>query len=122
MLSHEGRCFTFNQSADGFLRAEGIGAVVLQQTKYDQEKHFGMLAGSNCNQDGRSASLTAPSGPAQVLCVQGAQRSAGKVPHEIDISECHGTGTALGDPIEVGSLRRVFTPKGVASRPDAFIF
>merc|ERR1740130_1644836 len=62
------------------------------------------LIGTCCNQDGRSATLTAPNGPAQQMCIRGSMKNAGLSVQEISQAECHGTGTALGDPIEVGSL------------------
>lgn len=108
MLSHEGRCFTFNATADGYARGELCGALAFKQLKYD-ERALACLAGSQVNQDGRSASLTAPNGPAQERCLQAVMRETGMTPSEIDIFECHGTGTSLGDPIEVGSFRKVMS-------------
>eukprot|EP00933_Yihiella_yeosuensis_P040008 TRINITY_DN3421_c0_g1_i1.p1 TRINITY_DN3421_c0_g1~~TRINITY_DN3421_c0_g1_i1.p1 ORF type:complete len:354 (+),score=63.49 TRINITY_DN3421_c0_g1_i1:1-1062(+) len=66
-----------------------------------------MLAGSQVNQDGRSASLTAPNGPAQERCALAVMKEVGLRPPEIDTTECHGTGTSLGDPIEIGAYRKV---------------
>lgn len=111
MLSPSGRCFTFNASANGFLRCEAVGSICLKYDDYGQDKHYAMLSGSSANQDGRSASLTAPNGPAQVGVIHEVLREYGLTPNEVDISECHGTATALGDPIEVGSVRKVFDPR-----------
>lgn len=108
MLSHEGRCFTFNATADGYERGELCGALGFKQKKYD-DTCFNVLAGTQANQDGRSASLTAPNGPAQERCLQAVLRESGMTPSEIDIFECHGTGTSLGDPIEIGSFRKVMS-------------
>lgn len=108
MLSHEGRCFTFNSTADGYARGELCGAVAFKQNAYD-ENALCCLAGSQVNQDGRSASLTAPNGPAQERCLNAVLRETGMSPSEIDIFECHGTGTSLGDPIEIGSFRKVMS-------------
>lgn len=116
MLSHEGRSFTFNASADGYARGECSGAMCLKQERYDSEKAFCVLAGSQANQDGRSASMTAPNGPAQERCMQAVLRESGLAAAEIDCIECHGTGTALGDPIEVGSFRKVMS-KGKREEP-----
>lgn len=114
MLSHEGRCFTFNATADGYQRGELCGAIAFKQERYDDTK-FNVLAGTQANQDGRSASLTAPNGPAQERCLQAVLRESGMSPSEIDIFECHGTGTSLGDPIEIGSFRKVMS---IAERKD----
>lgn len=108
MLSHEGRCFTFNATADGYQRGELCGAAGFKQIKFD-DTCLNALAGTQANQDGRSASLTAPNGPAQERCLQAVMRESGMSPSEIDIFECHGTGTALGDPIEIGSFRKVMS-------------
>lgn len=106
MLSHEGRCFTFNKTADGYARGELCGCIAFKQQKYD-EQALCCLYGTQANQDGRSASLTAPNGPAQERCLKAVLRETGMTPSEIDCFECHGTGTALGDPIEIGSFRKV---------------
>jgi len=108
MLSHEGRCFTYNATADGYARGELCGAIAFKQLPYD-EKALACLAGSQVNQDGRSASLTAPNGPAQERCLSAVLRETGMTPSEIDVFECHGTGTSLGDPIEIGSFRKVMS-------------
>lgn len=107
MLSFMGRCFTFNATGDGYLRGEGAGFVCMQMQK--PESSYCSLAGSQTNQDGRSASLTAPNGPSQEKCIQAALRETQREPREVDCFECHGTGTALGDPIEVGSFRRIYS-------------
>jgi malonyl CoA-acyl carrier protein transacylase len=108
MLSHEGRCFTFNATADGYNRAELCGAMGFKQIKYD-DNALCILAGTQANQDGRSASMTAPNGPAQERCVQAVLKETQLTPTEIDLFECHGTGTSLGDPIEIGSFKKVMS-------------
>merc|ERR1712216_658803 len=105
MLSPEGRCFTFNASGNGFLRSEAIGFIGMKFLPYSKDTCFCTVSATNANQDGRSASMTAPSGPAQVANTRMALSEHQISPNEIDISECHGTATALGDPIEVGSVR-----------------
>lgn len=108
MHSHIGRCFTYNFSADGYTRGEATAAAGFKLRKFDRESgDFAILAGSNANQDGRSASLTAPNGPAQERCAQAVLKEIGLKPPEIDTTECHGTGTSLGDPIEIGAYRKV---------------
>nr|AQS99253.1 type I polyketide synthase [Gambierdiscus excentricus] len=110
MLSHQGRSFTFNRSADGYQRGEGCGAIYIklfQGNKKEEEERVCALIGTATNQDGRSASLTAPNGPAQQAVIKKSMAFAGINPNTVSIAECHGTGTALGDPIEVGALMAV---------------
>jgi len=111
MLSHNGRCFTFDKSADGYTRGELCGALGFKPSqKFDNgENMYGLVAGTFSNQDGRSATMTAPNGPAQEKCIQGVLREAKLSAADIDCFECHGTGTALGDPIEVGSFRKAMS-------------
>lgn len=108
MHSHKGRCFTYNSSADGYARGEATAATGIKLKTFDGEVgDFCMLAGSQVNQDGRSASLTAPNGPAQERCSVAVIKEVGIRTPEIDTTECHGTGTSLGDPIEIGAYRKV---------------
>jgi len=110
MLSHKGRCFTYNNTADGYARGECTASACLKLRQWDKEGgDMCVLAGSNVNQDGRSASLTAPNGPSQERCSQSVLREVGITPLEVDTTECHGTGTALGDPIEIGAYRKVMS-------------
>jgi len=111
MLSFRGRCFTFDASADGFIRGEGCCCAYLR-TESDEAaqlrtRPLAVVMGTCANQDGRSASLTAPHGPSQQECIRQCLREAGLRPQDVIVSECHGTGTALGDPIEVGAVRGV---------------
>jgi polyketide synthase-associated protein len=110
MLSHQGRSFTFNRSADGYQRGEGCGCIFIrlwEGDKTEELERVAALIGTATNQDGRSASLTAPNGPAQQQVIKKSMRFAGINPNTVSIAECHGTGTALGDPIEVGALMAV---------------
>lgn len=107
MLSYKGRSFTFDISADGYGRGEGSSGVYMKLSELDAQA-FALVAGSQSNQDGRSASITAPNGPSQEKCIKAAFREAALKPQEVDCFECHGTGTALGDPIEVGAFRRIY--------------
>lgn len=109
MLTSRGRCFTFDSSADGFARGEGVGALKLKicNNSYESMGRLAVLIGCSVNQDGRSASMTAPHGPSQQAVIRDSMREGGISPKMITIAECHGTGTALGDPIEVGALRGV---------------
>lgn len=106
MISAQGRCFTFNSTADGYLRGELSGAMCLKRKQYD-EASFALLSGSQVNQDGRSASLTAPNGPSQEKCILASLKDSNVARSDVGIFECHGTGTPLGDPIETGSMKKV---------------
>mmetsp|Transcript_88007 Transcript_88007/g.222131 ORF Transcript_88007/g.222131 Transcript_88007/m.222131 type:complete len:945 (+) Transcript_88007:79-2913(+) len=105
MVSPEGRCFTFNASANGYLRGEGTSGILL--TYNGDSDRQAIVRSTSLGQDGRSASLTAPNGPSQEEMIWRAIREARMVPAETSSWECHGTGTSLGDPIEVGAVRRV---------------
>jgi len=108
MVSVRGRCFTFDSSGDGYGKGEGVGMLYSERGDGSYiERQLGAAIGSRLNQDGRSASMTAPNGPAQQACIKASLREAGIRPRDITTQECHGTGTALGDPIEIGSLRGV---------------
>jgi len=106
MHSPGGRCFTFNASADGYLRGEGFACCLMEWAGIDSEMDA-IYRSSACGQDGRSASLTAPNGPAQEEMIRKAINEAKMTPPESTVWECHGTGTSLGDPIEVGAVRKV---------------
>lgn len=110
MLSPDGRCKTFDASANGYVRSEGAGVVVLKRLSRalaDGDDIYAVISGSAINQDGRSNGLTAPNRLAQEQVLRDAYRSAGVQPHEVQYVEAHGTGTPLGDPIEAGALGAV---------------
>merc|ERR550532_204493 len=107
MLSAQGRCFTFDSSADGFSRGEGTTGISATITEKEPSGRLAVFCGTCINQDGRSASMTAPHGPSQQECLWGSLREANVIPNDVKVAELHGTGTALGDPIEVGALRGV---------------
>jgi len=112
MLSFKGRCASFDESADGYCRGEGVGAVVLKRLSDAQangDEILSVIRSTSVNQDGRSASLTAPNGLAQEAVINRALELAGLLGKDIDYIECHGTGTPLGDPIEVGALKNVLS-------------
>jgi 3-oxoacyl-(acyl-carrier-protein) synthase/acyl carrier protein len=110
MTSPTGRCHTFDESADGYARSEGCGAVLLkrlQDALTDVDHIYAVVNGVGVAQDGRSASLTAPNGKAQEKLLQSTLRDSGLTGGDVDYIEAHGTGTALGDPIEMGALNAV---------------
>ncbi|MBV9488723.1 MAG: SDR family NAD(P)-dependent oxidoreductase, partial [Verrucomicrobia bacterium] len=113
MLSVDGRCKAFDAAADGFGRAEGGGVVVLKRladARRDGDPIRALIRGSAVNQDGASAGLTAPNGPAQERVIAAALRQAGVAPAEVAYLEAHGTGTRLGDPIELQAAAAALGP------------
>jgi acyl transferase domain-containing protein len=111
MLSASGACSPFLNSADGFVRGEGCGVVVLMRLADAEsagDRILAVILGSAVNQDGASSGLTAPNGLAQQALLREAQRRAGVAPWQIGYIEAHGTGTKLGDPVEGEALGAVF--------------
>lgn len=120
MLSPDGRCKTFDSSANGYVRSEGCGAVVLKRladAQRDGDKVLAVLKGSCINQDGASNGLTAPNMNAQEALLRGALKDAKLQPGDIGAIETHGTGTNLGDPVEVAAINRVFSKDSERTAP-----
>lgn len=120
MLAPDGRCKAFDARADGFVRGEGCGVLVLKRladAERDGDRVVAVVRGSAANQDGRSNGLTAPNGAAQEAVLRDALRDARLDAHRVDVVEAHGTGTSLGDPIEVGALAAVLGEGRAADRP-----
>jgi phthiocerol/phenolphthiocerol synthesis type-I polyketide synthase A len=114
MLSPSGRCKTFDASADGYVRSEGCGVVVLKRLSdalRDGDRVLAVVRGSAVNQDGASSGQTVPNGPAQQALLRQALAASRLRPSDIDYIEAHGTGTALGDPIELDALSQVFSER-----------
>ncbi len=107
MMAPDGLCKTFDARADGFVRGEGCGMIVLKRLSdalADGDRILAVIRGSAVNQDGRSSGLTVPSGRAQQTVIRTALKDAGVLPSQVSYVEAHGTGTSLGDPIEVEAL------------------
>jgi malonyl CoA-acyl carrier protein transacylase len=107
MLSPDGRCKTFDAAADGMARGEGCGIVVLKRLSdaiADHDNILALIRDSEVNQDGPSGGLTVPNGPAQETLIRRTLASARIEPAQVHYVETHGTGTPLGDPIEIRAL------------------
>ena len=112
MLSPDGRCHTFDDEANGFVRGEGCGVVVLKRlvdALAAGDRVRAVIRGTAVLQDGRTTVMTAPNGLAQQAVVRAALANARVAPEQITFVETHGTGTSLGDPIEVEALTEVLT-------------
>ncbi len=111
MLSPTGRCHTFDAAADGFVRGEGCGIVVLKRLAdalADRDHVWAVIRGSAVNHDGHSSGLTVPNGTAQREVIARALELGGVPPDAVAYIEAHGTGTSLGDPVELRALGAIF--------------
>ena len=120
LLSNTGRCRPFDARADGYVRGEGCGVVVLKRltdARRDGDNILALVRGSAVNQDGLSNSLTAPNGLAQQAVIRRALDNSGVQPHEISYVDAHAVGTPLGDAIEFKALTSVLTEGRDADRP-----
>ena len=120
MLSPDGRCKTFDASANGYVRGEGCGVVVLKRLSdalANGDNILAVIRGTAVNQDGASAGLTVPNGPSQVAVIRKALDNGAVDPASISYIEAHGTGTSLGDPIEVGAIGTVFSKTHSQNEP-----
>src|SRR5262249_45281019 len=115
----DGRCRAFDAAASGYVRGEGIAAIVLKsraQAIADGDRIYALIRGSAVNQDGRTLALTSPSRAAQEAMLKAAYESAGVSPAQVDYIEAHGTATAVGDVVEVAALSTVLRPDRPADR------
>ncbi|MGB6728575.1 MAG: beta-ketoacyl synthase N-terminal-like domain-containing protein [Terracidiphilus sp.] len=118
MMAPDGRCKTFDATANGYVRGEGCGMVVLKRLSRalrDGDRILAVIRGSATNQDGRTNGLTAPKGVSQESVIRAALDASGLTPDQIGYVEAHGTGTPLGDAVEVGALASVL---GDGRAPD----
>jgi len=119
-MSPDGRCKAFDDRANGYVRGEGCGAVLLKplsRALADGNRIYALIRGSAVNNDGFSNGLTAPNPDAQVSVLETAWRNAGVDPADVQYVEAHGPGTNLGDPIEAGALGTVFAPGRPVDQP-----
>ncbi|KAJ1512452.1 hypothetical protein HMI54_015703 [Coelomomyces lativittatus] len=110
MLSQNGVLKAFDENANGYVRGEGCGVVILKRladAQKDGDRILGIIKGSAINQDGRTNGLTAPNGLSQELVIKTALKQAGIAPSQLSYIEAHGTGTPLGDPIELQAIKSV---------------
>lgn len=120
MMSPDGHCKTFDVDADGYVRGEGCGVVILKRLSdalEDRDNILAVIRGSAINQDGLSNGITAPNGPSQQAVIRQALKNAAVAPAEISYVEAHGTGTPLGDPIEIKSLKTVLMEDRLPTQP-----
>lgn len=127
MLSEDGKCKTFDKDANGYVRGEGCAALLLKplnKAKKDNDHIYGVIKSSSVNHGGHVNSLTAPNPNAQAELIEDAVRKAGVTVDTISYIECHGTGTPLGDPIEINGLKKAFsqlsTEEGITETGKAY--
>ncbi|MER7516740.1 non-ribosomal peptide synthetase/type I polyketide synthase [Streptomyces sp. NPDC126499] len=118
-LSPDGRSCTFDASADGYVRAEGVGMIALKRladAERDGDPVHAVIIGSGVNQDGRTNGITVPNPDAQVALIEQVCAEAGITPGDLQYVEAHGTSTPVGDPIEAGALARALS---IGRKPGA---
>ena len=111
MLAPDGRCKAFDARANGFVRGEGAGIIVLKPLSMalqDRDRIYAIVRGTAINQDGRTVGMTVPSAAAQAAMIRQALNEAGVSPGEVQYVEAHGTGTPTGDPLEAAAIGEVF--------------
>ncbi|HHL31568.1 MAG TPA: polyketide synthase, partial [Oceanospirillales bacterium] len=117
-LSPSGNCAPFDDSADGMVLGEGVGVVILKpllQAQKDGDYIYSVIREVSLNNDGHSQGITVPNPEGQAQCISKAYKKSGINPSSVSYVECHGTGTPLGDPIEIQSMSQVFKDTGKGS-------
>ena len=120
MLSPDGQCKAFDASANGYVRGEGCGVVVLKrlsEAEADGDPIWGVIHGAAVNHGGAGVGLTVPSTPALEKVMEEALSDAGVSPAEVEYIEAHGTGTTVGDPIEINAVSAVYARERAAGQP-----
>ncbi|MCY3626020.1 MAG: type I polyketide synthase, partial [Gammaproteobacteria bacterium] len=120
MLSPDGQCKAFDASANGYVRGEGCGVVVLKRLKdaeADGDRIYAVVRGAAVNHGGASVGLTVPHEPALEKVIEAALAQAGIRAADVDYLEAHGTGTSVGDPIEINAVSRVYSKNRAIDRP-----
>jgi acyl transferase domain-containing protein len=120
MLSPDGRCKTFDAAANGFVRSEGCGAIVLKRFSdaiTSDDNILAVICGSAVNQDGSTSGLTVPNGAAQQAVIRQALTNSKLEASQVNYIEAHGTGTLLGDPIELEALGAIFGGDSFLEKP-----
>lgn len=120
MMAPDGRCKTFDAAANGYVRSDGCGVVLVKRLSdalLDEDDILALVTGTAVNQDGRSSGLTAPNGAAQQDVLRAAMSVAGISGAQVEYVEAHGTGTPLGDPIEIEALQHVLGPGRSPTQP-----
>lgn len=111
LLSPDNQCFSFDSRANGYARGEGFGVLVLKRLSdalRDNDTVRAVIRATGSNQDGHTPGITQPSGDAQTALIRDTYRKAGLIMTKTKFFEAHGTGTAMGDPIEANALGEVF--------------
>ena len=120
MLALDGKCLPFDEKAEGYVRGEGCGALLLKrvdEAQRDGDPIWSTLLGSAVNQNGASAGMTVPNGPAQEQLIRDAVARSGVEPTDIDYLEAHATGLSLSDPIEISAASSVYAAQNGRERP-----
>lgn len=120
MLAADGHCKTFDADADGYVRSEGCGLVLLKPLSdaiRDRDQVFAVIKGAAVNQDGASNGITAPNGLAQQALMKQALINANVKAEDVSVLEAHGTGTPLGDPVEIESVAQIYSQGRATTNP-----